>query len=274
MKKKCPVCFTDKYLSFKYLYREGKIAICKKCDLAIFIGPIPDSAGADIAEEGFLLKYLKRLMLQYEFGHLKHYKSLKILDIGSGSGELARTLSRQGHEIECNDVDRTSLKRIFGKLGFKTLYGSIDKIKIKDRSYDGVVMRHVFEHIDNPHKFINKIYQILKKNGRLFITQPNYDSLCRILIGKNWTGFSVPSHRYSWSLNNLSFFLRENGFNIIKTRTIFSHYGFSLNLIQLIKNKYLKIILTPLFLVTGLILEMLAVLVGRGQNLFIEARKI
>jgi SAM-dependent methyltransferase len=273
MKKKCPVCQTAKHLITKYRYREGVVSVCKRCDLAIFLGPMPKSAGADIAEEGVVFQYLKRLVLRYEFNHLKKYQKLRLLEIGSGSGELAKMLSRQGHRVECNDVDLASLKRISRKFKLKTLYGPIDTLKIKDKTYDGVVFRHVFEHIDNPEVLVATIHRILKNNGKLFITQPNYNSLCRRIIGKNWTGFSVPNHRYSWSLSNFKLFLEVNGFKVIKTRTFFSHFGLPLNLSQFVKNKYLNTALNPLFLVVGSVFELFFVLVGRGQNLFIEAEK-
>ena len=271
--KKCLVCKTDKYLSKKYSYPEGRINICQKCQLAVFQGSMPKSAGVDIAEENPIFKILKKIVLNYEFGFLKKEDGVKILEIGSGSGELAKILNNWGHRVVCNDVDKTSLKRIFVKYKFDTLFGSLEKLKIKRASFDAVIMRHVFEHINNHNEFIHKIHSVLKKNGRLIITQPNSGSFCCKSFGKHWSGFSVPAHRYSWNISNLSQFLRKNDFRIEVAKTIFSHYGFPLNLLFVFP-RFLKIIFFPLILICGLIIELFSTAINRGQNLFIIAKKI
>jgi SAM-dependent methyltransferase len=273
VRKKCPVCQTTEYLIKLYEYPEGEVYICGQCHTGIFNGAKPKNDGADIDESG-LFRFIKRFILNYEFGYLKKFKNKKIIEIGSGSGELAKMLSDYGLEITCNDVDKTSLKRIADHYRLKTVYGYLEKAGIKKHSFDGVVMRHVFEHIDDPEDFIKNVYDILAPKGKIFITQPNYDSLCRQIIGKNWTGFSIPSHRYYWSLSNLKLFLEKNGFKVTKSKTIFSHFGLPLNLYFSTPNKLMKMILAPFYLTFGSLLELIFVALGRGQNLFIEAQKV
>lgn len=270
--KKCAVCNTNTYLELKYHFKKGDAYVCRKCNLGVFNGPMPKDAGADI-DESSTFRSVKRLVLAYEFGHLKDQKNKKFIEIGSGSGELSKLLSEYGLNMTCNDVDRTSLKRIAHDYGIKTIYGFLEKVKIKKNTYDGVVMRHVFEHIDNPDIFIKQVHRIVKKSGTIYITQPNYDSLCRRIIGKNWSGYSVPSHRYYWSPKNISLFLKQNGFRVTVQKTIFSHYGLPLNLFFSIKNRALQYALFPFIFSFGTALEFLFVVIGKGQNLYIEAQK-
>lgn len=270
--KSCPVCQTTKYLRLTYRFKQGDAYRCQKCGVGIFNGANPKNAGADI-DESDLFRFIKRIILTYEFGYLKGLKNKKILEVGSGSGELAKMLSEYGLDMTCNDVDRTSLRRIAKEYRLKTLYGYLETLNIKKNTFDGIVMRHVFEHIDNPKEFIEKISIVLCKGGKLYITQPNYNSATAKIIGKNWSGFSVPSHRYYWTPESLGLFLKRNGFKVNKNYTVFSHYGLPLNLYLNIHNSYLRLLSAPFIFIIGSLVEFIFVLMGRGQNLFIEAEK-
>jgi len=271
--KPCPVCESRKNLTKKDSYPQGSVYECTTCYVGLFDGGLPIYSGADIEEKNYI-KFLKRFILTYEFRYLRKMKPMRILEVGSGSGELALLLSKFGHYVTCNDIDKKSLARISRRQKLKTLYGSIEKLSIPSFSFDAIILRHTFEHMDNPKKIIQSIRRILTKRGVIIITLPNYDSLCRKIIGKGWSGFSIPSHRYFWTIPGLSAFLRKNGFKIVKKKTLFSHYGLPLNLLSLTKNRGLRWVLLPVLFFFGGMLEVFFVQTGKGQNLFVEAQKL
>lgn len=269
----CPVCKSQKNLIKTNSYPEGSIYVCEKCNVGIFNGVLPKYAGADIEEKNFV-RFFKKFILRYEFGYLKKKRPMRILEIGSGSGELGLLLSKFSHDITCNDIDKKSLARVSSRLKLKTLYGSIEKLSIPSSLFNMIILRHTFEHMDNPDKVIQSIRRVLIKKGTVIITLPNYDSLCRKIIGDSWTGFSIPSHRYFWTIPGLSAFLKKNGFRIMKKKTLFSHYGLPLNLLFLTKNRVLRWAFLPFFFFFGSMLEIIFTQIGKGQNLFIEAQRL
>ncbi len=267
--KKCELCASSRYQKI-YSFPEGDIYLCQKCGLGFFHGaPFEDKYQE--YKEGKSLRFAKRFFLYLEFGNLKKKKELKILEIGSGSGELAYYLSSAGHKVTCCDISEKSLNLIRQKYHLKTICGKIEDISLPENYFDIILMRHVIEHLDEPIYCIKKLYTALKKDGSLYITTPNYDSWARRIARKKWN-WCIPDHRYFWSTRTLARFLYKQGFQIVRIKHIFTHNGISRALDNLCPLP-LKHLTRPLTFTLGLTLELLSIACYKGQNLFIEARK-
>ncbi len=269
--KKCVLCNSNSRYKKVYTFSEGDIYVCQKCGLAFFNGIAPHSASSEYKESKFF-RLIKRIFLFLEFGYLKKKDKMRLLEIGSGSGVLANYLSSMGHKVVCCDINKKSIDAIRKKYNLETIYGAIESIKLKENYFDGILMRHVFEHIDSPDICINVLYSALKVNGFLCMTTPNYESWARLIAGKKWNWF-IPSHRYFWSEKTLSSFLEKRGFKVIKSQNIFTHNGVSYALDNLVPFRIIRYLLRPITLPIGLILEIISINFHRGQNLFIEAKK-
>jgi SAM-dependent methyltransferase len=230
---------------------------------------MPEQVGGDIVESPSF-RSVKRLILRLEFGYLRRVGPLRLLEIGSGSGELARFLQSMGHEVVCSDVAEESLANIAREYGLATICGPVQDADLGQVPFDGVVMRHVFEHFEDPDGIIHKLREHLAPQGRLLLTQPNLDSWCRRVAGSNWN-WTVPYHRFFWSEATLGAFLRARGFRIVKSRSVFSHLGLPRGLCVAVGQPLLRKLLTPALMPVGVALEFLAGCFHRGQNLFIEA---
>ena len=269
--KKCPLCNSNNYYKKLYTFPEGDIYICHKCGLGIFSGAVANCASSEFKENKFF-RLIKRMFLFIEFGYLRKKNKMRLLEIGSGSGEMANYLSSMGHEVVCCDIEKRSLDSIREKYGLETIHGAIENVKLKENYFDGILMRHVFEHIDCPDICINVLSSALKVNGFLGMTIPNYESWARLIAGKKWN-WCIPYHRYFWSKKTLSSFLEKRGFKVIKSKNIFTHLGVSYALGNLVPFRIIRYLLMPIILPIGLILEIISINFSRGQNLFIEAKK-
>ena len=141
----------------------------------------------------------------------------KLLDIGSGSGQFLyemKDFGMEGHGIEPGNFDKESAKRHC--LNIKNT--DLIKAKYPKEYFDIITMNHVLEHIPDPAKNIKEIYRILKKNGRLIVGVPNYNSFAYLLFGKNWYQLDVPRHLHDFSDKMLIRKLKENRFRIDKVR--------------------------------------------------------
>jgi 2-polyprenyl-3-methyl-5-hydroxy-6-metoxy-1,4-benzoquinol methylase len=101
------------------------------------------------------------------------------LDIGCGEGEmLDEALKRNWipHGIDIADNLRKDLKE---NKSITFTKGNFLKSRYPDESFDAIHMDSVLEHIPQPLDLLNTCHRILKKNGVVFISFPNEESLIR-----------------------------------------------------------------------------------------------
>jgi 2-polyprenyl-3-methyl-5-hydroxy-6-metoxy-1,4-benzoquinol methylase len=86
------------------------------------------------------------------------------------------------------------------------------------KKYDLITLNHVLEHIDNPRDTLQGIKKIMNKESILIIGVPNNNSLAKIIFQKNWYQWDIPRHIVNYSTKSLRELLKEERFEIIKTR--------------------------------------------------------
>jgi SAM-dependent methyltransferase len=111
------------------------------------------------------------------------YKS--ILDVAAGIGVVAHRITK-GYPcfLLCNDIAKKSLKNL-RQNNLTAVSFDLDNEKarfpIKDNSFDAVISLATLEHIINLDEHINELWRILKPDGHLFLSVPNYSSIGFVL---------------------------------------------------------------------------------------------
>lgn len=153
-----------------------------------------------------------------------NYKS--ILDIGSGRGWMLYFLKKYfkykrtvGTQIADNAY--TFSKE---KLGLEIYNKDLLELPLKDK-FDVITILHVLEHVKNPEKYVEKIYELLNKNGSLFIEVPNYNAWTRKLIKKYWLALDLKHHLIFFTPISLIVLLQKYNFKIKKIRTFSLEYS-------------------------------------------------
>jgi len=102
--------------------------------------------------------------------------ALKILDVGCGTGETTKFLSRFG---EVTGVDTATQAVEFckkrGLLDIKR--GDAEHLPFKEGSFDLVTMLDLLEHIGNDSQALKEAYRVLKSGGTLLLTVPAHPLL-------------------------------------------------------------------------------------------------
>ena len=105
----------------------------------------------------------------------------KILDVGCGDGYYLFLLSNLGLDLELvgidNDVNalKPARQNIKGRK-VKLLYGDLMKrLPLKSNSFDKIVMSEVLEHLPNDFKGLSEVRRVLKPDGVIAISVPNYN---------------------------------------------------------------------------------------------------
>jgi SAM-dependent methyltransferase len=127
-------------------------------------------------------------------------KRLKILDVGGGNGHFLKYMGYKSATV----LDISDLGLAFAKkFGYHTIKADVLKrYPIPEESYDVAYCFEVLEHLDKPNKTLCEIHDILKKNGTLFISVPNFkpDGI---------------HHKKRWKYNELRADLKKCGYNIL-----------------------------------------------------------
>ncbi|MEW5951443.1 MAG: class I SAM-dependent methyltransferase [Elusimicrobia bacterium] len=124
--------------------------------------------------------------LSYIYGKIYAYKPNKILDMGSGRGELALAFALTGWESYGADYSSEALE-ISSRLKEKWIKNSpdmklkyvetrVENLPFENNFFDAVVMSDLVEHLSESSLDLafSEALRVLKKDGRLFIhTSPN-----------------------------------------------------------------------------------------------------
>lgn len=204
-----------------------------------------------IPEIGFQIRslYFQNILFSHKFSKAPQ----KILDAGSGIGTYTFYLSKifpratvVGGEIDKNKL-RTAYELQKNVAHWNIKFITLDVTKKQDiPQYDLIVIIDVLEHIENYDKVLKNLYNLLQKNGYLYIhvPQPNQKRIFTLL--KTWHHQDhVHEGIEKIKLENK---LKDFGFKIIISKETFGFFGkiaWEINHITLAKSFLLAGILYP-----------------------------
>jgi len=188
-------------------------------------------------EAGFQIryKYIQGVLLE-----LDKPKGFKLLDGGCGVGHYLELAENFGAHSIGLDFSMSMLTHV-KKEGFLCCLGDIENIPFKIGTFDLALSVGTLQHLEEADQCIGQFAQILKTDGILILVTLSKHSLraklCR-LFGK--------SDKMSYSLNELSMILQNNGFIIRKSKYLYifpSRFNFLASLFN--HNRVLNHILYP-----------------------------
>lgn len=156
---------------------------------------------------------------KWMFQTIEPFINGKILEIGSGIGNLSKFFIDKGKSICLSDYDTDYINILTDK--FPQLSSSILKIDLSDpdfeynnlsskSSFDSIFLLNVLEHIEDDNMAIRNCLYLLKPGGTLLILVPSYSFLFSkmdVLLG----------HFRRYTKHSISYVLKNNGMQITKT---------------------------------------------------------
>ena len=148
--------------------------------------------------------------------------TLRVLDLGCGSGRASKLLLSNGHNVFGLEVSETALRkarRVEGAKGW--VQASCDgPLPFAEKSFDAVYCAEVIEHLIDPQTVLTECHRILKPSGILFLTTP-YHGLIKNLVLMSMAfdrHFNVRGdHIRFFSVRSLRSLLSDNGFRPERT---------------------------------------------------------
>jgi len=118
----------------------------------------------------------ERYVFELTQSGLLNNKNTSILIVGSGRGGLAINLLKKGYKVDNVEYNPCYCKIISWKLEkyklkSKLINSAIEDFK-SDKKYDIAIMMDVIEHVQDPTKALKVAHNLLKKDGKLYLTVP------------------------------------------------------------------------------------------------------
>jgi SAM-dependent methyltransferase len=137
-------------------------------------------------------------------------RSDRILDIGSGSGELIANLFSLGFRRVVG-VDPFTTGDVTHRNGPPILKCETCDI---EGQFEIVMMHHSLEHIWDQYKIAREIARLLAPEGRCIIRIPTIDSWAWEKYGSDWVQLDPPRHFYLHSRTSIVRLLRSTGLEV------------------------------------------------------------
>jgi len=173
----------------------------------------------------------------------------RVLDFGCGDGTVTKALADSVSEVIGIDISEECIKRankINSHPKVDYLNVPIEDFDAKER-FDVVMMFEVIEHIFDPQTVIKQIYSILKKNGVLIISTPNFSNITRrmkkvvnpIVKKSGYQGWNeiASEHICEYSFKDMISIIKKCNFEIIKKDGVILAFPFTQISKKLIRNK-------------------------------------
>ena len=141
-----------------------------------------------------------------------------VLDVACGNGTLLRELSKKA-KIQANGIDVSENMIHVAKMRYPNMNFEIKPcypLEWNDESIDIITVCCAFHHFDNPQGFVNECKRVLKRNGTVYIADPNFGAVLRFLANKFWLPFSKSGDVRIYSQKKLEAIFYHSGFKTVQ----------------------------------------------------------
>lgn len=236
---KCPCCSAE-HLETIYRKHDLPVLRCNGCG-QVFSGKTPCEEDIRKLYENYYSDGNTTLneITQKRYAELlrrfrRYRETNRILDVGCGFGFFLSAAMDDGWRAYGTEISQSAFHYL-EKLGIKddqVFMGEVADMGLEEGSFDVVTMFEVVEHLPDPLRVLREIYSLLRKDGLLYLTTPNYDSMNRYLLGNFWSIIQPHEHLFYFTVGSLGRLLGRVGYEVRSFRTtgwnyceVLNHFG-------------------------------------------------
>jgi len=235
----CPLCGAAGRL---WLHRDGRDLLrCARCGFAwVPQGVMRTASGKTIYDDDAPIFYSEAQADYYrdevtveaaraKVQWISRYvpSAGRVLDIGANFGHFVQQASER-YEATGLEPSPTVVAWAREHLDVRLEVGSIERdIPDFHGRFDAITLFDVIEHLPDLGATLARCRTYLKRDGHLFISTPDLDSVMARILGRHWYYIDLVEHISLFGARNLRALLEKSGFGVKDVRTFGRRYRFS-----------------------------------------------
>lgn len=235
---KSPNCYLCGGQKVNLLYSANKWNIYK-CDECLFVYVYPLLSREEL--KALYIRFKANIFekfniiladAKHSINYLSKYRFGKktLLDIGCGNGIFMDEAVNSGWLVTGIDASLDLIKYLKKTYTYKFIQGDILTTRIKQK-FDIVTLNQVIEHFSEPKLLIKRCYDLLNKDGLIYVATPNISSIVAKIRKRDFDYIIPPEHLSYFNDKTLTRILSNEGFRVLKINT----WSYSVDLAGLIK---------------------------------------
>jgi SAM-dependent methyltransferase len=146
----------------------------------------------------------------------------RLLDVGAGDGRFVLEARQHGWDaygVEPSSAGRSGAAE-HGVLD-RMFFSGINEVPLEKESIDLVTLWHSLEHAEAPHEILSAAHALLRPEGRILVSLPNYEGLAMKWFPKQFFHLETPRHLWHFSPESFGRLLNRCGFQLLRV----SHFS-------------------------------------------------
>ena len=160
----------------------------------------------------------------------------RVLDVGCGPGHLLARFRALGWETLGTEVSEAAAEIARRRHGLEVRVGALRDLRLPADAFDTVVSWHTLEHMPEPGEVLDEIARVLRPDGLLLISVPDFGSSEAQAQPSAWFHLDVPRHLCHFTARDLRVLLRRRGFTIEEESCFAPEYD-AFSLVQTWQNR-------------------------------------
>ncbi|MGA9365054.1 MAG: class I SAM-dependent methyltransferase [Bacteroidota bacterium] len=143
----------------------------------------------------------------------------RVLDVGSGSGWVARQLVAKGTKVVSVDLSQRNLEKTkltLGREGADFVLADAYRLPFRKGSFDVVVVSEVLEHLNSPAACLQEFERILAPNGKVIASTPYKERIQYYLCIHCNKKTPANAHLQSFDEHSLALLFQSQNFRRIR----------------------------------------------------------
>lgn len=165
-------------------------------------------------------KFKRVLRCLRQNGIIRRIKEKSVLDLGCSDGLFLELVSEMGvRDMMGVELAQQGASRAAALVGRERVYhGKVEDYALKtQRTFSLITMLDLLEHVEDLDFFMAAVTKLLRENGILVVTTPNWRSMYARFFRSRWPYFIPPEHLLYFSPRSMHSFAAKYGFDLLLT---------------------------------------------------------